>query len=110
MDICIRYQAVDNGDGTTTTSWPWNVEGGLLSLAIAVVERVKQSVYTWQHDPFEKMEPDQKVCIHYDEEKDEIGVSIRNLTTMQALEGLCEVQYTMQEAWFGKAQPVLVEG
>jgi hypothetical protein len=107
VDICIKYSLnTDQG----TWSWPWSVDQGHLGAAIAVVERVKQGIYTKaanravKRDPFEKVESDQKVCIHYNEETDDIGVSLRNLSNMQALEGLCEAQYSMQEQWFGKVE------
>jgi hypothetical protein len=98
MDVCIRFHS----DGERF-SWPWQVDGATVGVAIAVVERVKLAVAlgtSYPHDPFEHVEPDQKICIHYDSDADTMGVSVRNLTSMQALEGLCEAQYTMQLQWF----------
>lgn len=102
MDICIHYQS----DGKRF-AWPWNVDGGTVGVAIAVVERIKFALQLGderiKRDPFEAYETERKICIHYDPEDETIAVNVRNLSLMQALEGLCEAQYTMQEQWFDKA-------
>jgi hypothetical protein len=109
VQICIQRQS----EGERFW-WAWNVTGGHLGEALAVLERIKaqtcllqnagpvgnQFKPAWWNDWEPATEEQDKICIGYVAATGQIDVSVKGLTPMQLLEGLIDAQYTMAEQWF----------
>lgn len=94
-NICIaRAQA----EGSENITWEWSAVGSHLGKCIAILEAVKATLPV-DFNAAVQQEGKMQICVTCSD-NEYVEFTAKNITYLEALEGILDVQHQMQMQWF----------